>query len=94
MIRYCTGACLILIPFLSFLFVTRSEGEILFSLLALVSDRKLALEKRMAELQSSSMDVDGKDEELREIRLQVGRFSSSYSKDFGKVIEKLGQTNI
>merc|ERR1719348_1250131 len=48
-----------------------SEGEIHFSLLALVSDRKMALEKRMAELTNSSMDVDGKDEELREIRLQV-----------------------
>merc|ERR1719481_1108038 len=48
-----------------------SEGEIHFSLLALVSDRKLALEKRMAELTNSSMDVDGKEEELREIRLQI-----------------------
>ena len=54
-----------------------SEGEIHFSLLALVSDRKLALEKRMAELTNSSMDVDGKEEELREIRLQVRNTSSS-----------------
>jgi len=48
-----------------------SEGEIHFSLLAMVSDRKLALEKRIAELTNSSMDVDGKEEELQELRLQM-----------------------
>lgn len=48
-----------------------SEGEIHFSLLAMVSDRKLALEKRITELTTSSMDVDGKEEELHELRLQM-----------------------
>ena len=50
---------------------SRSEGEIHFSLLAMVTDRKMALEKRIAELANSSMDVDGKEEELQELRLQV-----------------------
>lgn len=60
------------LQFTIFFFVLHSEGEIHFSLLAMVSDRKLALEKRIAELTSSSMDVDGKEEELQELRIQVG----------------------
>ena len=51
--------------------ISCSEGEIHFSLLAMVSDRKLALEKRITELTTSSMDVDGKEEELHELRLQA-----------------------
>jgi len=48
-----------------------SEGEIHFSLLALVSDRKIMLEKRLTELTCSSMDVDGIDKEVAELKRQL-----------------------
>jgi len=48
-----------------------SNDEIHFSLLALVSDQKQMLERRLKELSTEGMDADGVGEEIRELKMMI-----------------------